>query len=211
MHPQLLIFDLDGTLVDSRADLAASINHMRSCFDLAPLPLETISSYIGSGVRDLVTRSLQGADVSLEEALELHKNYYDAHLVELTTTYPGVLEGVPALVGAGHQLALLTNKPGEPSRQILKHFGLDEYFTAIVGGGDVNRLKPAPDGVLACLAVSGLNASQAWMIGDHHTDMAVASHAGIRSAFAEYGFGDKRDYEADICCKSFAELFRFFS
>jgi len=210
MQSQLLIFDLDGTLVDSRADLTAGINHMRSHYGWGTLPLETVSGYVGSGVRDLVERSLRGMDVPFEEALRINKTYYNAHLTVHTTTYPGVCEGIQELSQAGHQLAVLTNKPGDASRAIIKYFGLDDYFVSIIGGGDVENFKPEPDGVLECVAASGLNASRAWMIGDHHTDLVAAKNAGIRSGFVEYGFGDKLDLDSNVSFASFPELVRFF-
>jgi phosphoglycolate phosphatase len=206
----LLIFDLDGTLVDSRADLAAGINHMRTHFGLRPLPLDTVAGYIGSGVRNLVKRSLQGADVPFEEALSINRAYYNAHLVVHTCTYPGVHSGIRTLAEAGHKLAVLSNKPGDSSRAIIRHFGLDGFFTTIIGGGDVEKLKPAPDGVYECFAASGLDGSAAWMIGDHHTDLVVAKNAGIKSAFASYGFGDILDHKADARFDSFAELVQFY-
>jgi phosphoglycolate phosphatase len=210
MQTQLLIFDLDGTLVDSRADLTAGINHMRSHYGLGALSLESVSGYVGSGVRDLVERSLRGTDVPFEEALQINRAYYNSHLTVHTTTYPGVDEGVQKLSQAGHKLALLTNKPGDASRAIIEHFGLDEFFVSVIGGGDVEKLKPEPDGVFECLAASGLDASSAWMIGDHHTDLEVAKNAGIKSAFAKYGFGDKLDCEPNVSFDSFPELVRFF-
>lgn len=210
MQPQLLIFDLDGTLVDSRADLAAGINLMRAHFGLEALEQETVSGYIGDGVRSLVKRSLQGADVDVEEALAINKQYYLSHLTVHTMTYPGVSEGIRTLANAGHKLALLTNKPGGVSRELMKHFALDVSFTSIIGGGDVTHLKPDPAGIYVSISNSGLDASKAWMIGDHHTDLAAAKNAGIKSVFAEYGFGEKSDHEADVCFSSFEELVQFF-
>ena len=207
----LLIFDLDGTLVDSRSDLAAGINHMRVHFGLSELTLDVVSSYIGDGVRSLVERSLQGADVPVDEALRINKAYYRTHLAVHTETYPGVCEGIRALSEAGHKLALLTNKPGDASRSLMKHFKLDGFFTSIIGGGDVENLKPAPDGVFEILDGSSMDASQTWMIGDHHTDIAVARNAGISSAYAEYGFGDKLDLKAQVSFISFDDLVRFFT
>ena len=210
MEPQLLIFDLDGTLIDSRADLAAGINHMRGHYGLGPLPLETVSGYIGNGVRKLVERSLHGADVDVDEALRINKEYYFSHSTVHTTVYDGVGAGIPALAKAGHTLALLTNKPGDPSRHILKHFGLDVFFSAIIGGGDVENLKPEPDGVFRCLELSGMAATEAWMVGDHYTDLAVAKNAGIKSAFVRYGFGEERGYNPGAYFASFSELVGYF-
>ncbi len=210
MKPQLIIFDLDGTLIDSRADLAAGINHMRKQFGLASLSLETVSGYVGDGVRKLVERSLQGAKVDVDDALQVNKDYYLSHLTVHTFMYPGVEEGLRHLVEAGHQLAVLTNKPGDPSRSILQHFNVDHYFTSIIGGGDVENLKPEPDGILQCLRTTGINAARAWMIGDHYTDLAVAGNAGIKSAFVRYGFGEERGIEPSAYFASFPELVGYF-
>ncbi|WP_372794975.1 HAD family hydrolase [Pontiella sp.] len=210
MEPQLIIFDLDGTLIDSRADLAAGVNHMRNHFGLESLPLETVSGYIGNGVRKLVERSLQGAAVDVDEALQLNKDYYFSHLTVHTTLYDGVEDGLKQLVGAGHQIAILTNKPGEPSREIMKDFGLDHLFTAIIGGGDVPNLKPEPDGVFQCLERAGMDKSAAWMVGDHYTDLAVGQHAGVRSVLVEYGFGEAKGYKPDAQFASFPELVGYF-
>lgn len=210
MQPQLLIFDLDGTLIDSRADLAAGINHMRSSFGLAPLPLETVVGYIGNGVRRLVEGSLQGADVDVDQALRINKAYYCSHLTVHTTPYDGVEEGIRRLAAAGHQLAVLTNKPGEPSREILRHFGLMDCFTAIIGGGDVENLKPDPEGVFRCIALSGIDSVDTWMIGDHYTDLSAAENAGIKSAFVRYGFGEERGHKTDEYFASFSELVGYF-
>ncbi|MBT8041666.1 MAG: HAD-IA family hydrolase [Kiritimatiellales bacterium] len=210
MDPQLLIFDLDGTLIDSRADLAAGVNHMRRHYDLEPLPLDVVSGYIGNGVRLLVERALQGADVDVDEALQINKEYYYSHLTVHTALYKGVAEGICRLKDAGHKLALLTNKPGDPSREILTHFGLADSFVAIIGGGDIENLKPEPDGAFRCMELSGMDAGHTWMVGDHYTDLAVAENAGIRSVFVQYGFGEEQGYKADAYFASFSELVGYF-
>lgn len=210
MEPQLLIFDLDGTLIDSRRDLAAGVNHMRAHYGLSPLSLEMASSYIGDGVRKLVERSLPGADVDLDEAVRINKAYYFSHLTVHTYLYDGVEGGLRQLLDAGHKLALLTNKPGEPSRAILRHFQLDQFFTSIIGGGDVAHLKPEPDGVFKCREDAGMDTATTWMIGDHCTDLAVAHNAGVKSAFVHYGFGEERGYKPDAYFASFPELVEYF-
>jgi phosphoglycolate phosphatase len=210
MKPRLLIFDLDGTLVDSRADLAEGINHMRGHYGLEPLPLETIAGYIGNGVRKLVTRSLQGAEVDVDEALQINKDYYNAHLTVHTSLYEGVAEGIRQLAAAGHTLAVLTNKPGDPSRTILRHFGLEDAFLGIIGGGDIDGLKPEPDGILRFLELSGTAPEEAWMVGDHYTDLAVAENAGVQSAFVQYGFGEERGHKPTVYFASFSDLVHYF-
>jgi phosphoglycolate phosphatase len=210
MNSQIIIFDLDGTLIDSRQDLADGINHMRMQFGLEPLALETVSGYIGDGVRKLVERSLQGADVDFEAALTINKEYYFSHLTVHTYLYDGVADGIRRLAEAGHKLALLTNKPGDPSRAILRHFRIDQFFTAIIGGGDVANLKPEPDGVFKCLEAAGMDTDTAWMVGDHYTDLAVAKNAGVKSAFVRYGFGEERGIEPDAYFASFPDLVGYF-
>lgn len=210
MNPQLLIFDLDGTLVDSRADLAAGINHMRENYGLGPLSLNVVSGYVGNGVRKLVERSLQGTSVDVDEALQINKDYYFSHATVHTTLYDGVAEGVRTLKAAGHRLAVLTNKPSHPSRAILKYFQLDEFLDIIIGGDDLNQLKPKPGGILRCLEICAMEPSDAWMVGDHCTDLAAAENAGIASAFCRYGFGDERGYEPTEYFASFSELVGYF-
>jgi phosphoglycolate phosphatase len=210
MSPQLLIFDLDGTLIDSRADLAAAVNHMRGQFDLNALSRDTVVGYIGNGVRRLVAGSLQEADVDFEEALHIFKDYYKTHLTVHTTLYEGVEAGLRTLSNAGHALAVLTNKPGGPSRTILEYFNIENLFNVVIGGGDVEGLKPEPVGVIQCLDTTGYSSDAAWMVGDHYTDLAVAENAGIRSAFVRYGFGEERDYEPDVYFASFSELVGYF-
>jgi phosphoglycolate phosphatase len=210
MDPQLLIFDLDGTLIDSRMDLAAGINHMRRHFALEPLPLDTVVGYIGNGVRRLVEGALQGADVDMEEALRINKEYYYSHLTVHTTLYEGVEQGIGRLTAAGHTLAVLTNKPGDPSRQILDGLGIGDSFATIIGGGDVAKLKPEPDGVHRCMTDSGADAANTWMIGDHYTDLAAADNAGIKSAFVRYGFGEERGRKPDVYFASFSDLVGYF-
>jgi phosphoglycolate phosphatase len=210
MDPQLLIFDLDGTLVDSRADLAAAVNHMRGGFGLAPLPPDTVEGYIGDGVAKLVERSLQGAPIDFGEALRAVREYYLAHLAVHTRLYDGVGEGLRRLA-AVHALAVLTNKPGDAARALLRHFDLSGLFRAVVGGGDAGALKPDPAGVYRCMASAGADAAHTWMVGDHHVDLAAAKNAGIRSAFVRYGFGEARDGEPDAYFSSFPELVGYFS
>ena len=209
MQKQLLIFDLDGTLAETRQDLATAINLMRAHYDLPPLDVETVTGYIGNGIRKLVERSLQGADVDVDEALELDKTFYAEHMLDETELYPGVEEGLRVL--SGNALAVLSNKPGDPSRVILKYLGVDDLFFRILGGGDLPNLKPAPDGIEALMAESGISAANTWMIGDHHTDLEVAHNAGVKCGFVTYGIGYAGEFNADQIWNGFGELVEFFS
>lgn len=211
MKKQLLIFDLDGTLVDSSADLTTGINLMRAHYGLAPLSRETVTGFIGDGIRKLVERSLQGTTVDFEEALALDKKFYSEHMLDETAFYPGVGEGLQKLAAAGHPLAVLSNKPGDPSRAILNHLEAGALFFRIIGGGDVKNLKPAPDGIFELIKESGIDASNVWMIGDHHTDLEVAHNAGVKSGFVTYGIGHPGEFTADQVWHGFETLVQFFT
>jgi phosphoglycolate phosphatase len=211
MQKQLLIFDLDGTLADTRADLATGINLMRAYYGLPPIGMEIIESYVGDGIRKLVERSLQGADVDFEEALALNKQFYAEHMLDETALYPGVEAGLKKLATAGHALAVLSNKPGDPSRTILNHLGIGGLFFRIIGGGDVPKLKPVPDGIFALMEESGISAENVWMLGDHHTDLEVAHNAGVKSGFVTYGIGHPGEFTANQTWHGFEELVEFFA
>jgi phosphoglycolate phosphatase len=208
MQKQLLIFDLDGTLVDSSADLTTGINCMRAHYGLPPLDRQTVTGYIGDGIRKLVERSLQGAEVDVDEALVLDKKFYAEHMLDETALYPGAGEGLRRL--SGHALAVLSNKPGDPTRAILKHLGVGELFFRTIGGGDVPNLKPAPDGIFELMAESGISKENTWMIGDHHTDLEAAHNAGVKSGFVSYGIGHPGEFTADQIWHGFEELTEFF-
>lgn len=210
MQNQLLIFDLDGTLADTRADLATGINRMRAHYGLPPLEAGTLTGYIGDGVRKLVERSLQGAEVNVDEALTLNRRFYAEHMLDETALYPGVREGLEKLAAAGHIPAVLSNKPGDPSRVILHHLGVGRLFLRVIGGGDLPNLKPSPDGILALMEESGVGAADVWMIGDHHTDLEAAHNAGVKSGFVTYGIGHTGAFTADQVWNGFEELTEFF-
>jgi len=212
MKPQVLIFDLDGTLIDSRRDLATGINLMRRHYGLEPLPVPTVTSYVGEGVRNLVTRSLADAPfaVDLEDAVRLDSEFYRQHIHDETTLYPGVRAGLGRLARAGHVLALLSNKPGAASREILRHFGIDALFASIIGGDSGIPLKPEPEAVFAILrAVNGTPANT-WMIGDNHTDIAVAHRAGIHSIFLTCGMGTPGPEKPERAVADFDTVVRMF-
>ncbi|MFA6172962.1 MAG: HAD hydrolase-like protein [Kiritimatiellales bacterium] len=210
MKQQLLIFDLDGTLADTRADLATGINLMRAHYGLPLLSMEKIESYVGDGIRVLVKRSLEGAAVDVDEALALDKKFYAEHMLDETVLYPGVADGLKKLAAAGHLLAVLSNKPGDPSRTILNHLGAGSLFSWILGGGDLPNLKPAPDGILALIGATGIAPENVWMLGDHHTDLEVAHNAGVKSGFVTYGIGHTGEFTPDQVWNGFGELVDFF-
>lgn len=189
MTTNLLIFDLDGTLVDTEKDLATAVNLMRRHFGLPPLPLSTITSYVGNGLRALVTRALEGTTVDIDDAVRIQGPLYREHMVDESCLYPGVREGLRRLHSQGHALAVATNKPIEATRRILDHFGITPLFARVLGGGSTPNLKPHPEMIDLIMTATGYQAAATWVVGDNYTDLESARRAGARSIFVTYGYG----------------------
>lgn len=180
---RLLVFDLDGTLVDSCKDLCNSINAMLQHFGQHPLPDSVIASYIGDGAPMLVRRALGDPDDNayLEKAISFFLDYYREHKLDYTYVYPGVLESLEALKtnldGSPRAMAVLTNKPVRPSEAICEALGLSPYFFRIVGGNSFATKKPDPKGLIELMREAGVPPSQTLMIGDSNVDVLTARNA----------------------------------
>jgi len=187
---RLLVFDLDGTLVDSSRDIAAAANAAigRVAPGAPDIPLEAILSFVGEGARLLVERSLRhvGLDLPADEVLPVYLECYAERLLDTTRLYPGVAEALDAL--AGTALAVLTNKPGDFSRSILEGLGVASRFARIWGAGDVATRKPDPEGLLRLMSDLGAGAEDTWMVGDSATDVGAGRAAGVRVAGVTWGF-----------------------
>ena len=203
MKSQLFLFDLDGTLIDSRADLAAATNRMRERHGLAPLPIDTVASYVGDGVRTLALRALEGAPVDPDLAAREIGAAYAEHLTDHTAAYPGVDAGLRALRAAGHVLALVTNKPGPHARRLFEHFGWTPLFAVLLGGGDLPELKPSPLPLQEAMRRTGHVPGNSWMVGDHHTDLEAARRAGVRSIYLASGIGHPGEEKPDLTFPDF--------
>ena len=207
---RLLIFDLDGTLIDSVGDLTTAINRLRADFQLAPLPMSTVRRHIGDGVRKLVERCLQDFPTDLDAALATYRRYYAHHMHDTTALFPGVAAGLRQLRAAGCRLAVISNKQGDFCRTLLKQLGVLELFCCILGDGDTARLKPDPEPLREVMRRAGAAPTETWMIGDHHTDLEAARRAGIRSLFVTYGLGETGTEKPDHTCTTFAAVVHFF-
>lgn len=191
---RLLIFDLDGTLVDSRLDLANSVNAMLRHFGKPILPDEVIASYIGDGAPMLVRRALGDPDDEsyVQRALEFFLLYYREHKLDHTYVYPGVKESLDLIRsrrnGEAIKMSVLSNKPVGPSRAIVKALGLDDYFFQVYGGNSFHTKKPDPAGVRALLQEAGARPEQTVIVGDSDVDVLTARNAGIYSLGVHYGF-----------------------
>jgi phosphoglycolate phosphatase len=187
---RLLVFDLDGTLVDSSRDIAAAVNAAlgRVAPGAAPLSLGAVLSFVGEGARLLVERSLRhsGLDLTADEVLPVYLECYRERLLDTTRLYPGMSEALLAL--AGTTLAVLTNKPGDMSRTILEGLGVFPLFARVWGAGDVPARKPDPAGLHRLMDELGVPADETWMVGDSPTDVGVGRAAGVRVAGVGWGF-----------------------
>ena len=190
---RLLVFDLDGTLIDSGADLCASVNAMLGHFGRPPLPDAVISTYIGDGAVRLVSRSLGDPTdrAFLESAVAYFLDYYREHKLDQTYVYPGVFASLDSLRfepgGAPRPMAVLTNKPVGPSQAICDALGLSPYFFRICGANSFATKKPDPEGLLALLQEAGVTAQETLMIGDSDVDILTARNAGVWSMGCSYG------------------------
>jgi phosphoglycolate phosphatase len=186
----LLIFDLDGTLIDSRVDLANSVNATRAHLGRPPLTNETVYSYVGNGVAVLMKRSMgEGASESeLETAQEFFLNYYREHMLDFTTLYPGTTEALAKLSGAGMNLAILTNKPVRFSQAIVDGLGISQYFQRVYGGNSFEQKKPHPMGVETLMAECSADRDITVMIGDSAVDVQTARNAAVQAWGVTYGF-----------------------
>ncbi|HEY7924866.1 MAG TPA: HAD-IA family hydrolase [Vicinamibacteria bacterium] len=189
---RLVVFDLDGTLVDSARDIAGAVNAALAALEpgTAPLPLERVVGFVGDGARVLIERVLQhrGSALRPDRVLPLYLEAYRERLLDTTRLYPGVPEALAELAASARPLAVLTNKPGDLSRTILNGLGVGSRFARIWGAGDVPARKPDPAGLRALLAELGAAAEEAWLVGDSPTDVETARAAGVRAAGVAWGF-----------------------
>jgi phosphoglycolate phosphatase len=186
----LLIFDLDGTLIDSRLDLANAVNATRTHMGMVPLSNERVYSYVGNGAPVLVHRAMgdQAAEAELQEALEFFLEYYRDHDLDNTTLYPGVKEALDSLHAAGKKMAVLTNKPVRMSRHIVEGLGVGPCFFQVYGGNSFDFKKPNPIGIEALMREAGVDRAATLMVGDSSVDIQTARNAGVPCCGVTYGF-----------------------
>jgi phosphoglycolate phosphatase len=203
-----LIFDLDGTLIDSKQDLIHSVNAMLLELGRGELAEETISGYIGHGAPQLVARALgdECTERERQRALQFFLSYYELHKMDSTCAYPGVAETLEKLENV--PMAVLTNKPVRISVRILDTLGLSKYFRAIYGGNSFETKKPDPLGARTILHELEVEPQEALLVGDSGVDVQTARNAGTLAAAVNYGFGvhDRGVHPADIYLDRFGEL-----
>jgi phosphoglycolate phosphatase len=192
--PQLVVFDLDGTLVDSQRDLADSVNALLGELGVDPLPVDAVAAMVGEGAAVLVRRALTaaGLDADSPEALgrflRRFLRAYDQRLLVHTRPYPGMREALDTLRGSC-RLAVLTNKPVRATRKILAGLELARYFDQVIGGDTVRGRKPDPAGLLHIVQTAQATPASTVLVGDSPIDLETARRAGTRACLARYGFG----------------------
>ncbi|WP_376705240.1 phosphoglycolate phosphatase [Mesorhizobium sp. ISC25] len=211
--PKAILFDLDGTLVDSAPDIAAAVNELLAGRDLPPLRLDQVKAMIGGGIRKLVERAFAASGTpllgsALDEANRVMAPIYRRHLTSRTRLMPGVREILTHLHLSGIAMAVVTNKPQLAAREILLHFRLTEYLGAIVGGDAVTYLKPAPDALLLALDQLQVEPRDTLMVGDSSADVAAARAAGMAVILLRGGYSQipVEELGADLVCDSLFDM-----
>jgi phosphoglycolate phosphatase len=184
----VLIFDLDGPLVDSKKDLSASVNHVRLTFGLPQLTEREIAGYIGDGAQMLIRRALgpEASDADVQSGLQLFLSYYREHMLDQSVLYPGVADALERL--QDFQLAVLTNKPIRFSRIMLEGLGILRCFAAVYGGNSFERKKPDPIGIFQILSDTSGQPEHTWMIGDSAVDVLTGRNAGVKTCGVSWGY-----------------------
>ena len=217
---KLVIFDLDGTLIDSRLDLVHSVNAALRHIQRPELPDDVIASYVGDGAPILIQRALGGETIDealVRKGLEFFLAYYRAHKLDHTTVYQGIPEALTAIRssnnGVPRKMAVLSNKPVNPSRAIVEALGLGHYFSQVYGGNSFATKKPDPEGALKLVAESGVRPEQAAIVGDSHTDVETGRNAGLWTVGVTYGFAPQTlaDARSDVTVDRPEELATVFA
>jgi phosphoglycolate phosphatase len=220
---RLLVFDLDGTLIDSRLDLIHSVNAMLRHIGRPDLTGDVVAGYVGDGAPALVRRALGDTDdeALFRGALEYFLGYYRLHKLDHTTVYEGIPETLAGLAnsslanpsnGVQRQMAVLSNKPVNPSRDIVQALGLGNFFVRIYGGNSFTTKKPDPLGMRTLLQETGVAAAEALIIGDSSIDVLTGRNAGLWTCGVMYGFAPHslEEVPPDVLIESPRELGELF-
>jgi phosphoglycolate phosphatase len=187
---ELVIFDLDGTLVDTAPDIAGALAATLADVGVPAPPLEIVKAMVGDGARELIRRALEhaGAAGDLERLFAGFLSHYGAHLSERSTAYPGVEAALRALAAAGVATAVVTNKPGALARRLLDDLGLAGFFREVIGDGDGYPRKPDPAAARAVVGAAGTRPERTAIVGDGLPDMRTARALGAKAIAAAWGY-----------------------
>jgi phosphoglycolate phosphatase len=200
---KVVVFDLDGTLFDTREDIAAAVNYARSWYQLTELPLEKITAMVGDGISTLAQRAFEGTRIDPECARNLIMDYYTAHPADKASLYEGVRETLPLL----HlNRAIVSNKPKILVDSLLKKHRIVDFFDFVAGGDTFRAKKPDPSAIRFILDHYQVTRSEVLVVGDHAPDIQMAKRAGVASVYCQYGFFGNDTVGADFTIESFREL-----
>lgn len=193
---KLIVYDLDGTLIDSREDIANAVNETLKELNRRELTVKQISSFVGSGVRNLMCQALSavGAAGGLERSIKIFRRRYGEHLLDQTRLYPSVRPVLEFF--RDRKQAVFTNKPQDFSIQILKGLGIDRHFFRVIGGDQGFPKKPAPEPLLELIRQAEVSKEETVLIGDSATDIETGRNAGVTTVAVTYGFGKPREIVA---------------
>jgi len=193
------LFDLDGTLTDTRDDLTLAVNLTRADYNLPPVERDFVVANVGNGVKALIDGTFDPLPESYELILQRYKDHYAAHFLDNTILYPGVEHTLLTMHAAGWKMGVVTNKPSLFAAPILEGLGVVHLFDAIVGGGDCEKMKPDPASLYLAAEKMGVTLDTSdWMIGDHVTDLESGKRAGLQTCFCEFGMGESRGVPYDV-------------
>jgi len=189
MVTPLVIFDLDGTLIDSKQDLCNSVNATREAMGLARLPDDLVASYVGNGAPVLIRRAMgdSASEEQVKMALAYFLGYYREHMLDSTVPYDGVMECLEALAAAGAKMAVLTNKPVRFSTDLVRGLGMGDFFFQVYGGNSFEEKKPHPIGIHTLIKEAQAEPGHTWMVGDSSTDVLTARNAKVKAVGVTYG------------------------
>jgi phosphoglycolate phosphatase len=205
--PRYLIFDLDGTLVDSVPDLTISLNLLREELGCSPVSEQRVAEIVGDGVSVLVERAL-GSELFQPGHVTRFMQIYDAHILDNTRCYPGIEDLFSR--HSAEQMALVTNKPYQLTVKLLEGLNLTRHFRKIIGGDSYAEKKPHPLPVLKALEALNADPQQTVMIGDHHTDLRSGLGAGTMTCFCAYGMGHTDGLLPDFRAEQSTDLLQLF-
>lgn len=213
MKIDLIIFDLDGTLIDSKVDIANSVNYMLTELGLNCLKKETIYSYVGKGVPKLIERSITEKHLDkFDKAISLFRRYYSEHLLDITALYPNVKEILDHF--KPKKKAIVTNKDERYTLPILKELAIFNYFEMVICGDSMNNKKPHPEPINAVIDELKADKNRSLIVGDGSADITAGKGAKIRTCGVTYGFGSKEELQAadaDIIIDDIIDLKKHFS
>jgi phosphoglycolate phosphatase len=185
----LLIFDLDGTLIDSKQDLSNAVNATRVYMGRDRIDDEIAASWVGNGAPVLIRRAMgtEASEADVERALVYFLTWYREHMLDHTVLYPGVRDGLDRLKAAGLKMAVLTNKPVRFSRDLVTGLGLGAHFFQVYGGNSFDQKKPHPIGIDTLREEAGTSAERTLMVGDSAVDIRTARNAGVPCCGVTWG------------------------